>query len=65
MKVSKKQLLLAELKEIFLHVADACDGGEKVPAHLKVAYNAAMEKAVVREFYQDALDEVYDELGWS
>lgn len=40
-----------QLKEIFYHVADAVDGGEAVPHHLREAYLKAFDCKAFRDFY--------------
>lgn len=49
--------LRTSLVDIFCHVADAVDGGEKVPKHIKDAYLAAMEVPEVQKFYEDLVDD--------
>lgn len=61
---AKEQVLLAQLKEVFLHVADAVDGGEKIPAHLKAAYNTAMAKKPVFDFYTEQIEEANELFGF-
>lgn len=54
--------LRTSLVDIFCHVADAVDGGEKVPKHVKEAYLRAMEVREVQEFYNDMVEEAKQKL---
>lgn len=49
------EALLRELKELFLHLADACDGGADLPSHLVEAYNMALKNPAVAQFYRESI----------
>lgn len=39
------------LTELFMHLADAVDGDERLPAHVRKAYLTEFKKPEVQEFY--------------
>ena len=45
------------LMELFKHLADAVDGGEELPTHLRGAYYAEFVKPHMRKFYGQLVDE--------
>ena len=47
--------LEAQLLNIFMAVADACDGGEQVPDGIRAAYAEALESPDVKELYDSLL----------
>mgnify|MGYP001611172230 CR=1 FL=1 len=52
----------AALQLIFEHVADAVDGNERVPSHLRNAYHQVMEEPAMLEFYGDLVDKRNQEI---
>ena len=52
----------AALQLIFEHVADAVDGNERVPSHLRNAYHQVMEEPAMYKFYEDLIDKHHQEV---
>jgi len=54
--------VLRLLKEIFYHVADAVDGGEKMPKHVEKAYLDAFGSKKFCDFYKKEVEARFEEV---
>lgn len=46
----------AILIDLFMHLADAADGGERLPKHLLVAYKEAFKTKEFADFYSELVE---------
>jgi hypothetical protein len=53
---SKVAVPVDALIYLFMHLADAADGNERLPKHLREAYEAQMKTPEVLSFYGELVD---------
>jgi len=56
-RIAVNRIVVNHLVELFYHLADAVDSGEKLPDHVWEAYETAFKDPDVKKFYADSVSQ--------